>query len=53
MKEWIVFYLLGWEELTAITVNGIIPGEIMETEKLLAFENAVTPTDITIKTALR
>nr|DAH20367.1 MAG TPA: hypothetical protein [Caudoviricetes sp.] len=53
MKEWIVFYLQNWQELLTITTDGIMPHEITETRNLLAYENNVVPTDITVRKELR
>ena len=49
MKEpWVVFYLLGWEELAAYTLRGTFAGECMETKRLLAYEFGVSEDDISV-----
>lgn len=45
--RWITFSLNG-EEIAAISVKGLFPGEIQETVKLLAYENGVTTGEITV-----
>lgn len=46
---WIAFYINDWEKLISITVDGLMPNEVIETRKLLAYENGVSLDDITIK----
>ena len=47
-EPWVVFYLLGWQELAAYTLRGTFAGECMETKKLLAYEHGVSEGDISV-----
>lgn len=40
MVPWAVFYY-GENELAAVTLRGLFPGEIMATTKLLAYEHGI------------
>lgn len=46
---YVVFYLLGWEELASYTLRGTFDGECMATREMLAYENGVRVDDITVK----
>lgn len=50
--EYYVFYY-GDKELLAISVYGSFEGEIEDTKKLLAYDNKISPEDITVKTEKR
>lgn len=50
--EYYVFYY-GDKELLAISVYGSFDGEIEDTKKLLAYDNKISPEDITVKTEKR
>lgn len=52
MKEWIVFYHNG-KEILAITVDGLMCDEIINTKELLAYERGISPDEITIKVGKR
>ena len=50
MKEpYVVFYLLGGEQLAAYTLRGTFAGECMATRELLAYKHGVRVDDITVK----
>jgi len=54
MKEpWIVFYDAQGRELCAITVRGIMPGEIGETINLLAHEQGISTGEISFAEVTR
>ena len=50
--EYYVFYY-GDKQLSAISVYGSFEGEIEDTKKLLAYDNKISPEDITVKTEKR
>ena len=47
-EPWVVFYLMGWEELAAYTLRGTFAHECMETKRLLAYEHGVSEADISV-----
>lgn len=47
MKEWFVFSHNG-RELLRITVNGYVIGELRTTAELLAYENRIPVSEITV-----
>ena len=47
MVPWVVFYH-GKEELAAVTLDGLFPGEILATKELLAYERGITQDSISV-----
>ena len=47
MVEWVVFYH-GKQELAAVTLRGLFPGEIRATIELLAAERGITQDAISV-----
>lgn len=52
MVDWVVFYH-GREELAAVTLQGLFPGEIRATIELLAYEHGLTQDDISVSLQAR
>lgn len=47
MVQWVVFYH-GKQELAAVTLRGLFPGEIRATIELLAYEHGITQDSISV-----
>lgn len=47
MVQWVVFYH-GKQELAAVTLQGLFPGEVRETIALLAYERGIPSQEISV-----
>lgn len=52
-KPWIVFYAPNGKELLAISTIGVHEGEITSTIDLLAYENGLSPSEISFAEVTR